>query len=320
MTTIAALPDGYTVRSPEPGDAEALFEMLAACNSAVVGFADTTLEEVAYCLGRPGFDPATDGWLVLADDGRPAGYATTRGVGDHLLIDVEVTSQYPEVAGWLVDQTIRRAQEMGRERGHAEVTADLFVYRADEVLRTQLAGHDFATGTTYHRMRIDHTGPIAAPDEPAGVQVRRGAFDEVTRWAAHAAITECFTGQFGWVETPRDDWVEALDDVPTFDWSQLTLLEGDGRTVAVRFCNDKYVESDDCGHIGMLGVVEEFRGRGLAKYLLRDAFAVDAAAGRAGTILHVDTNNPTPALDLYLSVGMAPTVIFDGWRRVLPAA
>ncbi|MEU4394319.1 GNAT family N-acetyltransferase [Kribbella sp. NPDC023855] len=294
--------------------------MIAAYNSAVVGFADTTLEEVAYCIGRPGFDPATDGWLVVGDDGRPAGYATARGVGDWRMIDVEVTSQYPEVAGWLVDRTVERAREMGRERGHEQVTADLFVYRADEVLRTQLADHDFATGTTYHRMRIDHTGPVAAPDEPAGVLVRRGAFDEVTRSAAHAAITECFTGQFGWVETPRDEWVEGLEDVPIFDWSQLTLLEVDGRTVAVRVCSDSYVESENCGLIGMLGVVEEFRGRGLAKYLLRDAFAVDAAAGRVGTILHVDTNNPTPALGLYLSVGMKPTVIFDGWRRVLPAA
>ncbi len=87
--------------------------------------------------------------------------------------------------------------------------------------------------------------------------------------------------------------------------------------VAVRICNDKYVESDDCGHIATLGVLEEFRGRGLAKFLLRDAFAQDAADGRAGTNLLVDTNNPTPALDLYLAVGMTPTVIFDGWRRVL---
>lgn len=35
-------------------------------------------------------------------------------------------------------------------------------------------------------------------------------------------------------------------------------------------------------------------------------------------ILHVDTNNPTPALGLYLSVGMTPTVVFEGWRRVIP--
>jgi mycothiol synthase len=317
MNSIAVLPDGYTVRSPEPADAEALFAMLAAYNEGVVGFADTTLEEVAYCIDRPGFDPATDGWLVLAADGRPAGYATTLGLGDRQLLDVEVTSQYPEVAGWLVDRTLQRAAEMGRERGHAEVTADVFAYRADEVLRTQLSGHEFTTGTTYHRMQIDHDGPVAAPDGHTGFVVRRGAFDESTRRAAHEAVNESFRGQFGWAAAPYDEWFERHEDVPIFDWSQLTLLEIDGRVVAIRECNDKYVETDNCGHIGMLGVLEEFRGRGLATFLLRDAFTDHAASGRAGTILHVDTNNPTPALDLYLSVGMTPTVIFDGWRRVL---
>ncbi|NIK54327.1 GNAT family N-acetyltransferase [Kribbella shirazensis] len=232
MKTIAVLPEGYTVRRAEPSDAEALLDMLAGYNKAVVGFADTT-------------------------------------------------------------------------------------YRADELLRGQLSDHDFSTGTTYHRMRIDHPEPVAAPDAPAGVRVRRGAFDETARRAAHQATNECFRGQFGWAETPRDEWIEAHEDLPIFEWSQLTLLEVDGRVVAVRECADAYVEAENCGHIGMLGVVEEFRARGLAKFLLRDAFALDAAAGRAGTILLVDTNNPTPALGLYLSVGMNATLVFDGWRRVV---
>lgn len=317
MKPTVVLPDGYIVRSAEPADAEALFDMLAAYNKAVVGFADTTLDEVSYCIDRPGFDRMTDGWLVLAADGRMAGYATTRGVGDRELFDIEVTSHNPEVAGWLVDRTMQRAEEMGRERGHAEVTADLFVYRADEVLRTQLSDRDFTTGTTYHRMQIDHPRPVAAPEVPVGVVIRRGTFDDASRLAAHEAINESFRGQFGWAETPHDQWLEAHWDVPIFDWSQLVLLEIDGQVAAVRECNDKYIESDSCGHIGMLGVVEEFRGRGLATFLLRDAFALDAAAGRAGTILHVDTNNPTPALGLYQSVGMNATVVFDGWRRVV---
>jgi ribosomal protein S18 acetylase RimI-like enzyme len=324
MKTIAALPDGYTVRPAEPADAEALFDMLAAYNTAVVGFADTTLQEVAYCIDRPGFDRTIDGWLVLAADGLPAGYATTLGTGDRRQIDIEVAAKAPEVAGWLVDRTTQRAQEMGRERGHAEVTVDAFVCRTDEPLRAQLSDHGFTTGTSYHRMRIDHTGPAAtptvSPDGPVGVVVRRGAFDDATRWAAHEVINECFRGQFGWVETPHEAWLEANDDIPIFEWAQLTLLEVDGRAVAVRMCNDKYVETENCGYIGMLGVVEEFRGRGLAKFLLHDAFALDAAIGRAGTILHVDTNNPTPALGLYRSVGMKATVVFDGWRRVVPVA
>jgi len=320
MKTAVVLPDDYTVRPPQPGDAEAMFEMLAAYNTAVVGFADCTLEETAYCIGEPGFERTTDGWLVLAEDGQPAGYATARGAGDRQVIGIEVASLDPEVAAWLLEQTMLRAREMARERGHAEVTIDAFVYRADELLRALLSAHDFAAGTTYHRMRIDHTGPVAAPEVPAGVVVRRGAFDGATRRAGHEAINECFRGQFGWVESPHAEWLAGREGLPIFEWSQLTLLEVDGRTVAIRDCTDAHVEADNCGHIGMLGVVEEFRGRGLAKFLLRDAFALDKAAGRAGTILLVDTNNPTPALGLYLSVGMKPTLIVDGWRRTLPTA
>ncbi|MGH3464104.1 MAG: GNAT family N-acetyltransferase [Kribbellaceae bacterium] len=314
----ATLPRGYTVRPPEPSDAEALFDMLAAYNTAMVGFADCTLEETAYCIDGPGFERTTDGWLVLAENGLPAGYATALGKGNREVVGIEVASQDPEVAAWLVEQAMGRAREIGRQSGNTEVTVDAFVYRVDEPLRALLCDHDFTTGTTYHRMRIDHPGPLASPELPAGVVVRRGAFDDATRSAAHETINECFRGQFGWVEQSHEEWLEAFERLPIFEWSQLTVLEVDGRVVAIRECTDAYVEADNCGHIGMLGVVEDYRGRGLAKFLLRDAFALDAAAGRAGTILLVDTNNPTPALDLYLSVGMNPSLVFDGWRRVLP--
>jgi hypothetical protein len=183
MQTTAVLPDGFTVRPPETSDAEAMFDMLAAYNTAVVGFADCTLEETAYCIGRPGFERTTDGWLVLGEDGLPAGYATALGEGDREVVGIEVASQDPAVAGWLLEQTMRRARAMGSERGHAEVTIDAFVYRDDEPLRALLADHGFTTGTTYHRMRIDHTGAVAAPEVPAGVVVRRGALDEATRVA-----------------------------------------------------------------------------------------------------------------------------------------
>jgi hypothetical protein len=43
------------------------------------------------------------------------------------------------------------------------------------------------------------------------------------------------------------------------------------------------------------------------------------AAGRTGTILHVDTNNPTPALDLYLSVGMTASLVIDIWQLEVEA-
>ena len=318
MTTTVVLPDDYIARPPEPEDAEAILDLLSAYDLAVVGFAHCTLDGVTAFLAEPGFDRGTDSWLVLAENGLPAGLAASFGLGDRQVIQIDMTSRDPAVAAWLFERAMRRAREMGRERGHAEITVDFYIYRADEPLHALLTDHGFTAGTTYHRMRIDHTGDIAAPGTPAGVVVRRGTFDDATRSKAHEVIVESFRGQFGFVPRPHGEWVEALEAYPTFDWSQLTVLEVDGRAVAVRMCDDGFVEKENCGHIAMLGVLEEFRGRGLARFLLHDAFALDAATGRAGTILHVDTNNPTPALGLYLSVGMNPTLILDGLRRVLP--
>jgi mycothiol synthase len=318
MQSTVALPDEYTVRPPEQSDAERLFGLLATYNTAVIGFPDGTVDEVADRIVEPGFERETDGWLVLAGDGLPVGYATAFGKGDRHVVGIQVWSQEPAVAAWLFEQALQRAREMARERGHADVTVDTEVYRADEPLRTLLSGHEFVAVTTSQRMRIDHTGPVTAPEAPAGVVVRRGTFDDATRWTAHEVLIECFRDEFGFVARPHDEWVQARDGQSTFDWSQMTLLEIDDRAVALRDCNDAFVETDNCGHIARLGVIQQFRGRGLAKFLLRDAFAIDAAAGRAGTILHVDTNNPTPALDLYLSVGMKATLVIDTWRRTLP--
>ncbi len=298
----------------------AIFALRSVYNTAVIGFADCTLDEIADSILDPGLDRLTDAWLVLDHDGRPTGYATTFGLGDRQTVEIEVASLDPAVAAWLLEHALDRAREMGQERGHAEITIDSCIYKADERLAALLAQHDFITGTTYHRMRIDHTGPVAAAVMPADVVVRRGAFDDASRSAAHDVLIDSFRGQYGFVPRPHDEWIEAREARATFDWSQLTVLEVNRRAVAIRDCSDAYVEAENCGHIGMLGVVERFRGRGLAKYLLHDAFALDAAAGRTGTILHVDTNNPTQALRLYQSVGMTPTLTQSAYRRTLQVA
>jgi mycothiol synthase len=312
MTT--ATPEGYTARPPRVSDAEAVFELMSAYNTAVIGFADYTLDDMVDELSEPGFDPGIDGWLVYTDR-KLVGYGNVFGKGDRGLIDLGIVSPDPVVAEWLLGQALDRAREMGREAGHDEIVIDSGVYRPDEATRKLLAAAGFTEATTYHRMRIDHTKPLAAPEPPPGVVLRRGTVDEASRRTAYELHSDCFQGQFGFVQRPYDEWFASREAMTTFNWSLMTVLELDGRPVAYRECTDQFVEDENCGYVGRLGVLEEARGRGLAKYLLRDAFAMDAAARRSGTILHVDTNNPTPALGLYLSVGMRPTLIIDVWRQ-----
>jgi ribosomal protein S18 acetylase RimI-like enzyme len=318
MTT-AVLPDEFSVRAPTKADAEVILELVAARNIAAVGFADYTLDDMVDELTEPGFYPETDGWLVLSGD-TVVGYGTVFGRGDHQLLDIDVVTGDRVVGEWLLGQIERRAAEIGHSHGHAEVFLDSGTYRSDETKRALLADHGFAPGTAYHRMRIDHPGPVEPPEVPTDVVLRRGAPDEATRRAAYELHMTTFEGQFGYVWRPYDEWHAAREAWSAFDWSQLTVAEVDGRPVAFVENTSEFIEDTNCNYIGRLGVLEEARGRGLAKFLLRDAFATDATAGRAGTILHVDTNNPTPALGLYLSVGMQPILAIDAWRRTLATA
>jgi mycothiol synthase len=124
--------------------------MLAADNTAVVGFADHTLEEIAYCIVEPGFERMTDGGLCSPRTVcRPA--TRPRSARDYEVIGIEVASLDPAVAAWLFEQTMRRAREMGRDHGHAEITVDAFV-RLGDVRRSRDAPGQF-------RCRGDRQGP-----------------------------------------------------------------------------------------------------------------------------------------------------------------
>jgi len=308
----AVLPDTCTVRPPTAADAKAVFDLVAEYNTSVVGFADYTLDDAVDELTEPGFDPTTDGWLVH-EGNQLVGYGSIFAKGGEVFHMDAVTSD-PDVEAYLLGQIARRGREVAAAHGYPSVQLDTGVYRLDTARRERLESHGYTRGTTFHRMRIDHDGPVPAPETPVGVVIRRGTPDEQSQRAAHQVLTQAFAAQYGFEQRPFEDWKAARDAQSTFDWSGETLLEIDGQAVAVRECTDAFVEDENCNYIGRLAVLEEARGRGLAKFLLRDQFALDAAAGRTGTILHVDTNNPTPALGLYLSVGMRESLVIDSLR------
>ncbi|MBB6568741.1 GNAT family N-acetyltransferase [Kribbella sandramycini] len=312
----AALPDTYSVRPPAKDDADAVFALVAEYNTSVVGFADYTLDDAVDELTEPGFEPETDGWLVFDGD-RLVGYGSVFGTGDRHVIDMDAVTPDPVVEAYLLEQITRRAREIGAAYGQQAVKLDTGVYRADTGRHARLSAAGYEVGTTFHRMRIDHNGPVPEPELPPRVTIRRGTPDEQSQRTANEVLNTAFIGQFGFTELLFDQWQAAHDAQSTFDWSGMTVLELDGKAVAMREYTEAFVEDENCGYIARLAVLEEARGLGLAKFLLRDQFALDAAAGRTGTLLHVDTNNPTPALGLYLSVGMTESMVIDAMRRTV---
>jgi len=313
------LAPGLTGRPAQMSDADAILGLVSAYNTAIVGYPDFTLDDVRDDLVEPGFDNATDSWLVFDADERLVGYGWAFANGDSDEVDVDVLTTDGDVAEWLLERVSERALEMGRVRGHASVTLHKGIYRDDQAMKARLEARGFTPVTTFQRMRIDHAGPVPMPEPPPGITIRK-ATDDATRRDAHELHAESFVDHFGYVRRPYEEWVQRHETTATFDWPQLWVADLDGRPVG--FCDrtDQFVEDEDCGYVQSIGVVSDARGRGIAAYLLRRAFAVDAADGRVGTLLHVDSNNTTPAVGLYESVGMRLVLVVDVWERVLPVS
>jgi mycothiol synthase len=310
----ATLPEGYTWRRATHADAEAIHGLVTRCNTEVIGHGDCTLDDIRTELADPDFALTTDTWLVHDAGGALTGYGWAQGKGTGEEVHTEVITADDEVIPWLFDRVEARAARIAAAGGHERYSIDKGVYREDTRMASAMAARGYTVQTVFHRMRIDHGPVVPAPVAPEGVTLHTGPGDEDFRRTAHAVLTESFKEHFGLPRT-FDSWQRSLDQDSNFDWSMLTVAEYNGRPVALIVTGDGYVEDENCGYVHDIGVLAEARGRGIAKYLLKTAFAADARRGRAGTILHVDTNNVTPALGLYDSVGMRPVQVFDMWRQ-----
>jgi ribosomal protein S18 acetylase RimI-like enzyme len=233
------------------------------------------------------------------------------------VVGIEVVASQDDVAGWLFSNVLERVTDMAAEAGHDDVQVDIGIYRADERQQARARALGFAPATTFHRMRIDHDGVPPTPAAVEGVVVRTGPGDEAFRRDAHAVLNASFADHFGFIPRSFEQWHERIEASATHDWSQLRVVYVDAEPAAMLQGNNAFVDDEECGYVSDVGVVSRARGRGLARLLLRHAFADDAQRGRRGTLLHVDTNNVTPALGLYLAVGMRPVLVLDVWRRAL---
>ena len=310
------LPSGFTWRRPRVDDAEVVLGVITRHNTPLVGSADFTLSEVRDELGYPGFDPSTNAWLVHDQVGTAVAYGFAHGKGASDLVDIVVYAD-GDVAAWLWTEVLTLAREIGAASGHGEVNVDVGIYQNDDGQQTLARSRGFAPVTTFQRMRIDFDTPPPDPTVPDGVVVRTGPGDERFRRQAHDVSRRAFVDHFGFVERSFEEWHESIDVPATADWAQLRVAYVDGEPAAMVRGSNEFLEDEDCGYVATVAVHPRARGHGLAKLLLRQAFVDDFRRGRRGTVLHVDANNVTPAVDLYLRVGMRPVLAFDVWRARL---
>ena len=292
-------------------DLDAIVRLVNDADRALGLDPDLIREFLTWIWHVPSTDLGRDTRLVLKGS-ELAGYAQgmwnlEEGGPLHTLISVHPNHLGRGIGSWALAWVEALAAERGSEGVRAQ-TADRDV--GGRALLTSRGYVWVRSSFTMGRKLVPEEDPGAAPD---GVIIRAFETGRDER-ALHEVHEASFADHWGFRPIPYATFEAEMFRAGDWDPSLAHLAEVDGEVVGlgVSFAGD--------GNVGILGVVPRWRGRGIAKALLRRAFSEPAKRGHQEVRLEVDAQNPTGANALYESVGMTRYRSYDIFDLGTPEA
>jgi mycothiol synthase len=283
------------LRPPTADEAEAVTQLIAACDIAEYGAADIELDDVLVDWSRPGFDLEKDA-VVAVEDGRIVGYAAITRSG-HRDAYVDPEEQGRGIGSRLLAWSEKRAAEQ-LAPGESVLLGEP-VASVNDAARKLLESAGYEPVRSYWRMVAPLEGPPPPPVWPEGVRVR--TFDrERDDRAVHTLIQESFGDNERHVPESFEEWEAGMIDREAFEPGLWFVAESEGRVVGAVLC-PAYEEE---GWIRQLAVSRDWRRRGLGTALLYQAMAEFHRRGRKELGLVVDSWNRTGAREMYERAGM----------------
>jgi len=287
----------------------ALVEFVASLDSPSSELYDLCLRTFQGVLGQPGLDP-TENCLVLEQSGQIKGLALIFRefpIG-RSIIEVMTT---PDLAGSpdeidLVQRAIAKAESQKLSVAHICVMADS---GRGKVL--EQAG--FTKVRTYLDMlwNMDELAELELPEGYSVLSFQTGDTPLLTQ-----VQNDAFTGSWGFCPNTEEQ-IEYRTQMPnTSKDGILFLMEGNS---PAGYCWTVMVPAENGvrGVIGMIGVVPDYRGKGLSRHILQAGMKHLRSIGLAEIGLEVDGNN-APAVGLYKSAGFKTVGERHWFERVLP--
>jgi len=217
--------------------------------------------------------------VILADPGLEADAAT-------------------QIRAALLERVVARARTLadGFPPGHAvRLASDLMASQRPEI--DFLLGQGFELYETVHIMRCDLTEPLLDSPQPTGVTIRRWRMETESEQDAYlAAYNRCLPAN-------AKDRAALQFFMQSSGWAKGTAIaafDAAGNLVASILASPH--EEGGFGMTDDVFVLPEWRGRGLAKYLVNAGLAYLREIGLSQAILEVLANN-APAVHVYQATG-----------------
>jgi mycothiol synthase len=311
---LRSIPAGYTSRPARMDDAEQLVTLFNRCSMELVGEAVHDVEDLRSEWTTPEFDLERDTRVVVDETGAPVAYAEVWDLEEpHVQVGtwgrVDPAHRGRGIGAALLAWEEERARmAIARAPSDARVVQHQGALVSDRGARELFEKHGFEAVRSFRRMRIEMD---VRPDEPVwpdGVTVRSFVPGEDLEGALRC-VRASFQDHWGHVDSPFEEelkfWEHWTTKDPGFDpahWHLATT--GDGEVVGVCLGTLKRAEDPSLGWIHVLGVVREWRHKGVALGLLRHAFRALHDAGKRKVGLGVDATSLTGANRLYEKAGM----------------
>ena len=282
-----------TIRAPRQDEAQAVTDLVIACDIHDLGAPDFELDDLLTDWSMPGFDLSRDA-VVVEEDGALAAY-TVFIRNDYVDVYVSPARRDLGLGAKLLDWAERRAVE----RAGAGAVLGQVVNSTNDGARRLLEDRGYRPVRTYWRMSMPLDERPPPPAWPEGVLVRTFDQERDTR-AVFALVQDAFADNERHTAESFEEWQAFMIDREAFEPGLWFIAESKGEIVGCVLCPNY----EDEGWVRQLAVSRDWRRRGLGTALLRQAMSEFSRRGRREIGLVVDSWNRTGAKDLYERAGM----------------
>ena len=294
-------------------DAVAITEMFIEQETLMNGDPESTVEDLFDDWSTPGFDMERDTWATLNDD-ELAGYAAiVKNIPPDIYVaygGVRPSHHGNGLGTYLFESVERRAAEIARESASVRQWIDAKDEAAIGIAKER--GYSFVR--RFWRMDASLDGELVDVADPDGITIRAFAKERDER-TAHAVLEKAFTEHWGYTPRSYEESATARWEAEWFRPDLSLVAEAGDEMVAVCINGPRF----DDGYVEDIGVLHEWRGRGIAETLLRRSFSIFKELGFKRASLNVDSDNSTGAMRLYERVGMEPGTCYDVYEARIPS-